>query len=128
MRLLKERTGRSSANIWEGNFIEKNNYTAINKFYMSYFNIYLNYHRVCLYSTDYVDKRGKIRKKYDQTFVPYEKLKSLENAEQYLKEGITFAMLDEIAYAKSDNDFAEEMKKAKSKLEKLIQKPVITEK
>ena len=37
-------------------------------------------------------------------------------------------MLDEIAYAKSDNDFAEEMKKAKSKLEKLIQKPVITEK
>lgn len=110
------------------NFIEKSSYITINEFYMSYFNIYLNYHRVCLYATDYVDKRGKIRKKYNQTFVPYERLKSLENAEQYLKEGTTFAMLDEIAYAKSDNDFAEEMKKAKSKLEKLIQKPVITEK
>lgn len=109
-------------------FIEKNNYISINEFYMSYFNIYLNYHRVCLYATDYVDKRGKIRKKYNQTFVPYERFKSLENAEQYLKEGITFAMLDEMAYAKSDNEFAEEMKKAKSKLEKLIQKPIIAEK
>ena len=110
------------------NFIEKGHYVAINEFYMSYFNIYLNYHRVCLYATDYVDKRGKIRKKYDQTFVPYERFKSLENAEQYLKEGITFAILDEISYAQSDNEFAEEMKKAKSKLEKLTQKPVITEK
>lgn len=110
------------------NFIDKSRAGVINEFYMRYFNIYLNYHRVCLYATDYVDKRGKIRKKYDQTFVPYERFKSLENAEQYLKEGVTFAMLDEIAYAKSDNDFAEEMKKVKSKLEKLIQNPVITEK
>lgn len=110
------------------NFIDKSRAEVINEFYMVYFNIYLNYHRVCLYATDYVDKRGKIRKKYNQTFVPYERFKSLENAEQYLKEGITFAMLDEIAYAKSDNDFAEEMKKAKSKLEKLTQKPIITEK
>lgn len=110
------------------NFIEKNNYAVINEFYINYFNIYLNYHRVCLYATDYVDKRGKIRKKYNQTLVPYERFKSLENAEQYLKEGITFAILDEIAYAQSDNDFAEEMKKAKSKLEKLTKNPIITEK
>lgn len=110
------------------NFIDKSRAGVINEFYTSYFNIYLNYHRVCLYATDYVDKRGKIRKKYDQTFVPYERFKSLENAEQYLKEGTTFAMLDEIAYDKSDNDFAEEMKKAKSKLEKITQKPTITEK
>ncbi len=110
------------------NFIDKSKAGVINEFYMSYFNIYLNYHRVCLYATDYVDKRGKIRKKYNQTFVPYERFKSLENAKQYLKEGTTFAMLDEIAYAKSDNDFAEEMKKAKSKLEKSTQKPTIIEK
>lgn len=110
------------------NFIDKSKAGAINEFYMSYFNIYLNYHRVCLYATDYTDKRGKIRKKYDQTFVPYERLKSLENAEQYMKEGVTFARMNEMAYAKSDNDFAEEMKKAKSKLEKLTQKPIITEK
>lgn len=110
------------------NFIDKSRAGEINEFYMGYFNVYLNYHRVCLYATDYVDKRGKIRKKYNQTFVPYERFKSLENSEQYLKEGMTFAMLDEIAYAKSDNDFAEEMKQAKSKLEKLTQKPIITRK
>jgi len=100
------------------NFIDKSSAGAINEFYVDYFNVYLNYHRVCLYATNYTDKRGKIRKKYDQTFVPYENFKSLERAEQYLKEGVTFAMLDEIAYAKSDNDFAEEMQKAKLKLEK----------
>ena len=110
------------------NFIEKNKAEVINEFYMQYFNMYLNYHRVCLYATDYVDKRGKVRKKYNKTFVPYEKLKSLENAEQYLKEGITFAQLDKIAYAKSDNDFAEEMQKEKEKLEKITKNSTIIEK
>ena len=110
------------------NFIEKSNADAIDEFCMKYFNIYLNYHRTCLYATDYADKRGKIRKKYNQTFIPYEKLKSLENAEQYLKEGITFAQLDEIAYAKSDNEFAEEMKKEKAKLEKITKNLPIIEK
>lgn len=105
------------------NFIEKQNAKVINEFYMGYFNIYLNYHRVCLYATDFVDKRGKIRKKYDQTFVPYERLKNMENAEQYLKEGVSFADLDKIAYAKSDNEFAEEMQKEKSKLTKSHNNP-----
>ena len=35
---------------------------------------------------------------------PYDKLKSIENNQQYLNEGITFAMLDDIAKAMSDND------------------------
>jgi GH18 family chitinase len=46
----------------------------------------------------------------------YEKLKSLPNAEQYLKEGITFEELDKIAYAFSDNEWAEKMQKVKEKL------------
>ncbi len=110
------------------NFIEKRHSRVIDTFYTDYFNVYLNYHRVCLYATDYTDKRGKVRKKYDQTFVPYERLKSLENAEQYLKEGVTFAKLDAIAYAQSDNEFAEMMQKAKLKLEKIIRKPLSIEK
>jgi len=110
------------------NFIEKRHAGVINTFYTNYFNVYLNYHRVCLYATDYTDKRGKIRKKYDQTFVPYERLKSLPDAAQYLKPGVTFAKLDAIAYAQSDNQFAEMMQKAKSKLEKIIKKPVSIEK
>lgn len=106
------------------NFINKRHYEVINSFYHNYFNSYLNYHRVCLYATDYTDKRGKVRKKYDQTFVPYERLKSLPQAELYLKEGVTFAQLDMIAYAKSDNEYARTMQKEKEKLEKIIKKPL----
>jgi hypothetical protein len=43
----------------------------------------------------------------------YDKLKSLPNAQQYLKEGVTFEMLDKIAYSFSDNEWAEKMQKAK---------------
>ena len=102
------------------NFIAKSNAVCVDEFYQQHFNIYLNYHRVCLYATEYIDKRGKIRKKYDQAFVPYERFKSLPASEIYLKEGITFAELDKIAYACSDNECAETMQKAKSLLTKLI--------
>ena len=48
--------------------------------------------------------------------VPYERLKSLPEAEKYLKDGVTFAQLDKIAYEKSDNQFAALMQKAKQEL------------
>ena len=51
---------------------------------------------------------------------PYEKLKSLENAEQYLKPGITFKELDKIAYAESHTDYAKKMQKEKQKLFKKL--------
>jgi len=40
---------------------------------------------------------------------PYEKLKSLPQAESYLRPGITFEALDAIANQMSDNQFAERM-------------------
>lgn len=98
------------------NHIPKKFAGIINIFYQKYFNPFLNYHRVCSFATDYVDKRGKIKKKYDIHLTPYARLKSLENAEQYLKEGITFEMLDKIAYAKSDIEAGEEMRKEKMKV------------
>jgi hypothetical protein len=88
----------------------------IDSFYQEYFNTFINYHRVCAFSTDYVDKRGKIRKKYNTYLTPYEKLKSLKSPEQYLKGSITFAELDKIAYAESDIEFGEKMKEAKSRM------------
>ena len=88
----------------------------INAFCRNYLNTYLNYHHPCGFATIYVDKKGKERKKYDTYMTPYDKFKSLPNCEQYLKPGITLEMLDKIAYAKSDNDFAEEMQKAKGEL------------
>jgi hypothetical protein len=104
------------------NHILKENAGVINVFNEQYFNIYLNFHRVSGYATNYTDKRGKIRKKYDQYMTPYSKLKSLPTAEQYLKKDISFELLDKTAYAQSDNNFAESMKKAKEILEKSYKK------
>jgi hypothetical protein len=91
-------------------------------------NIYLNYHRACLYATDYIDIRGKIKKKYNQVAIPYLRFKGIPQAEVYLAPGVTFADLDKIAYAESDNDFAIKMRKAKFLLLKLTKNAVIIEK
>lgn len=110
------------------NFIHKDNYIIINEFYDTYFNIYLNFHRVCLFPTEYVDKRGKIRKVYNIAMVPYEAFKALPDASQYLRDGVTFDILDKTAYAVSDNTFAESMMKAKVLLEKKLKKPLVLKK
>ncbi len=62
------------------------------------------------------NKKGKEKKIYNIYQTPYERLKSLPNAKQYLKPGITFEMLDKIAYQKSDNECAALMQKAKEEL------------
>ena len=97
-------------------FIQKAAFKLIDNYYNEYFNVYLNYHRPCAFVTVVTDKRGKeckIYKTADYT-TPYEKLKSLPNAEQYLKPGITFAKLDEIAYSESDVEFAKKMRAARA--------------
>ena len=88
----------------------------INEFYKKYFNAYLNYHRPCGFATDVVDKNGKIKKIYDVYMTPYEKLRSVDDAWQYLRENISFEMLDKIAHEKSDNEFAALMQKEKGVL------------
>ena len=97
------------------NYIHKKYARGINDFYKKYFNVYLNYHRVCAFPIDVVDKKGKIKRSYprDNYMTPYDKLKLLDVE---FKENISFDILDKIAYAKSDNEFAEEMKKEKTKL------------
>lgn len=94
----------------------------INDWYQSWFNMYLNFHRPCGFATTITDKKGKERKTYKtkdyQT--PYQKLKSLPDAEQYLKPGITFAQLTAVEEAMSDTDFAAAMRTAKYQLLKAI--------
>jgi len=90
----------------------------VNGFYQDCFNDYLNYHRPCAFAEIKIDKKGKERKTYpkENYMTPYEKLKSLENAEQYLKPGITFEEMDKIAYATSHTDYAKKMQKEKQVL------------
>ena len=61
-------------------------------------------------------QKGKPKKIYKIYQTPYERLKSLKYTEQYLKEEITFEILDKIAYKKSDNECATLMQKAKVEL------------
>jgi len=88
----------------------------VNRFYRNHLNVYLNYHRPCGFSTIITDKKGKQKKVYKTYQIPYERLKSLPYAEHYLREGITFEILDKIAYEKSDNECAALMQKAKVEL------------
>ena len=65
-----------------------------------------------------LDARGKRRRQYkrEDYATPYEKLKGLKNAEQYLKENISFAQLDQTARQMSDTECARKLAAAKEQL------------
>ena len=44
---------------------------------------------------------------------PYEKLKSLDDAQTYLKPGVSFDILDKVAYQISDNAAADALQQAR---------------
>jgi hypothetical protein len=69
--------------------IPKGHAKKINAFYREYLNPYLNHHRFCGFATDYINEKGKIKKKYETYMTPIQKLLSLPEYEKYLKEGIT---------------------------------------
>jgi hypothetical protein len=87
----------------------------VQKFYTAHFNPYLNYHRPCGFATLTVDTRCKRKRLYktQDYATPYEKFKSLPQAETHLKPGLDFAYLDRIALASSDTESAQKMHRAK---------------
>ena len=54
---------------------------------------------------------------------PYDKLKSLDNAERFLKPSVTFGQLDAIAHAVSDLDAANTLNDARNALFRAIARP-----
>jgi len=94
----------------------------INRWYEQWLNPYLNYHHPCAFPRIKINAKGKEQKTYPQGnyATPYEKLKSLPKAEQYLKLSASFAELDQIAYAESDTEWAEAMMQAKRSLFRAI--------
>lgn len=88
----------------------------IDHYYKTFFNPYLNFHRPCGFPTIETSEKGKKTKEYNLYQTPYDHLKNLPNSRQYLKEGITFEMLDKIAYSHSDNEFATIMREEERKL------------
>ena len=91
---------------------------TLQKFYTAQLNPYLNFHRPCGFATVSVDARGKRKRLYklDDYATPYQKLKSLPGAAEYLKPGISMEALDRIAGAMSDTEFAKKMGAAKAKV------------
>ena len=92
--------------------------SLLNAFHRRHLNPYVNYHRPCLFPVTLTDKAGKQRKRYpyESLMTPYEKLKSIPDAKTYLKPGLSFAILDEVAYRISDNAAADALQQARRKL------------
>ena len=96
----------------------------VNVFASGILTTYLNYHRPCYFATEYLDAKGKLRKRYryEDMMTPYEKLKSLPQASQYLKPAVTFEQLDAIASECSDNEAARRLNQARTELFHFINK------
>lgn len=75
-----------------------------------------------LLSGNVTDAKGKERKccLHEEMMTPDEKLKSLPEAKQYLKSGVTFEQPDAIASSMSDNEAADALNKARQRLFKAI--------
>ena len=92
--------------------------TAINRYHRDFLNVYINFHRPCFFPVSAIDHRGKVKRTYPyhEVMTPYEKLKSLPEAQSYLQPRVTMEKLNDIANQMSDNEFAERMVKARSNL------------
>ena len=89
---------------------------AINAFYQTHFNPYVNFHRPSGYATTTVTAKGKEKKVYRLYETPYDHLKQLPGAASYLKVGVSFEELDQLAQSLSDLQCATLMQAAKYNL------------
>jgi transposase InsO family protein len=98
--------------------------SQVNTFTVEVLSPYLNFHRPCHFPTEYTDDKGKIRKRYryQDMMTPYEKFRSLPAAETHLKKETTLKKLDAIAAGCSDNDAAQRLNEARTKLFQSINK------
>jgi hypothetical protein len=96
--------------------------SLINAFNHNTLFAYINYHRPCYFPKTIIDSKGKEKKvyPYECMMTPYDKLKSLEKAGNYLKPGITFEILDKAALRQTDDQAADQLQKERSKLFKII--------
>ena len=83
---------------------------------------FLNFHRPCLFPTEVAGPNGRIKRRYRQQDVatPYEKFKSLPGPERFLRPGVTFETLDQLATAASDLDAAKTVQRARDDLLRLV--------
>jgi hypothetical protein len=90
----------------------------LNKYHRYYLNPYINFHRPCFFPVEEVDPKGRVKKKYPYSKIntPFEKLKSIPDIEQFLRQGVSLDKMQQYAEQMSDNNFAERMVRARSDL------------
>ena len=120
--LAKSKNGAVIRKLFGYSHIPQRWAAIINDFNQQHLNPYLNYHRPCFFPETTTDHKGKERKiyRYENMMTPYDKLKSLPSASDYLKPGVSFEILDKVAHQISDNQAADQLQKARQKLFKTI--------
>ena len=94
----------------------------VNRFAQATLSPFLNFHRPCLFATEYRDGQGRIRRKYlaEHVMTPYAKLRALADAEYLLKPGVRFALLDAMAAAETDLEAVRRVQAERRELFRLI--------
>jgi hypothetical protein len=90
----------------------------IQRFYTEHLNPYLNYHRPCGFGRICTNEHGRRCRRYgpEDYLTPYEKLRSLPQADGHLKGGMRWELLERAAYAYSDTEAARRMLRARAEL------------
>lgn len=96
----------------------------LQQFYSAHFNPYLNYHRPCAQADIEIDEKGRQQRIYRRYQTPLETLLALPQPQQYLRPGLTLAVLQRIAGTRSDTEAAQRMQQVKRKLFDQLQPPV----
>jgi transposase InsO family protein len=89
---------------------------AINRFYETHLNRYVNFHRPCGQAELVETEKGKRRRVYDWYATPWEVLRQLPGVAGYLKPELTIDTLNAVANSESDTKAARHMQEARRKL------------
>jgi transposase InsO family protein len=118
--LAETKNGAVVRKIFGYDHIPQRHAGRFNTFCTEYLNPFLNFHRPCLFATEVPDpkKPGRIKRVYraDDAMTPLDKLASVPETHQYLREGITLEHLYQLARALTDIQAAEELNEARAAL------------
>ena len=104
--------------------IDASHAEPLQQFYSAHFNPYLNYHRPCAQADIEIDEKGRQQRIYRRYQTPLETLLALPQPQQYLRPGLTLAVLQRIAGTRSDTEAAQRMQQVKRKLFDQLRPPV----
>ena len=118
--LAETKNGAVVRKIFGYEHIPQRHARRFNAYCAEFLNPFLNFHRPCLFATDVPDpkKPGRIKRVYRRAdaMTPLDKLASIPQAHQYLREGITLEHLYELARALTDLQAAQELNEARDAL------------